>query len=142
MRYMEDLKEMLCDELDKIASKGELTAGTLDTVQKLTHSLKSIDTIMAMEEYGGSYDDMSYEGSYRSYEGGGNRSYERGGNRSGRNGRRDSMGRYTSRSYARGRSRRMYSGDDVEQKITELMNEVEEPQVRQALQKALDKMEE
>lgn len=135
MRYMEDLKEMLCDELDKIASKGELTAGTLDTVQKLTHSLKSIETIMAMEGYGDSYDDMSYEGSYRSY--------ERGSNRSGRG--RDSMGRYTSRSYARGgrgRSRRMYSGDDVEQKITELMNEVEEPQVRQALQKALEKMEE
>lgn len=134
MRYMEDLKEMLCDELDKIASKGELTAGTLDTVQKLTHSLKSIETIMAME--GESYDDMSYEGSYRSYERGGNR----GGSR--RNGRRDSMGRYTSRSYARGgRSRRMYSGDDME-KITEMMDEVEDPKVRQALQKALDKMEE
>jgi len=128
MRYMEELKGMLCDELDKIASKGELTAGTLDTVQKLTHSLKSIETIMAMEGYGDSYD-MDY------------RSYEYG-NRSGRG--RDSMGRYT-RSYARGgrgRSRRMYSGDDIEEKITELMNEVEEPKVRQALQKALEKMEE
>lgn len=132
MRYMEELKDMLCDELDKIASKGELTAGTLDTVQKLTHSLKSIDTIMAMEDYGDSYDDMSYER-------GGNRgSRERG---SYRNGRRDSMGRYTSRGYARGRSRRMYSGDDME-KITEMMDEVEDPKIRQALQKALDKMEE
>lgn len=136
MRYIEDLKEMLCDELDKIASKGELTAGTLDTVQKLTHSLKSVETIMAMEGYGDSYDDWSYEDG--SYERGGNR----GGGRSNRRGR-DSMGRYTSRSYARnGRSRRMYSGDDMEQKITELMNEVEDPKVRQALQKALDKMEE
>lgn len=120
MRYMEDLKEMLCDELDKIASKGELTAGTLDTVQKLTHSLKSIETIMAMEDYSG--DDMSYE---------------RGGNRGRRN-----RGSY--RSYARGgrgRSRRMYSGDDME-KITEMMDEVEDPKIRQALQKALDKMEE
>lgn len=136
MRYIEDLKEMLCDELDKIASKGELTAGTLDTVQKLTHSLKSVVTIMAMEGYGDSYDDWSYEDG--SYERGGNR----GGGRSNRRGR-DSMGRYTSRSYARnGRSRRMYSGDDMEQKITELMNEVDDPKVRQALQKALDKMEE
>lgn len=136
MRYIEDLKEMLCDELDKIASKGELTAGTLDTVQKLTHSLKSVETIMAMEGYGDSYDDWSYEDG--SYERGGNR----GGGRSNRRGR-DSMGRYTSRSYARnGRSRRMYSGDDMEQKITELMNEVDDPKVRQALQKALDKMEE
>ena len=136
MRYIEDLKEMLCDELDKIASKGELTAGTLDTVQKLTHSLKSVETIMAMEGYGDSYDDWSYEDG--SYERGGNR----GGGRSNRRGR-DSMGRYTSRSYARnGRSRRMYSGDDMEQKITELMNEADDPKVRQALQKALDKMEE
>lgn len=134
MRYMEELKEMLCDELDKIASKGELTAGMLDTVQKLSHSLKSVVTIMAMEGYGDSYDDWSYDDG----------SYERGRGRSNRNGRRDSMGRYTNRSYARnGRSRRMYSGDDdVEQRITELMNEVEEPKVRQALQKALDKMEE
>lgn len=133
MRYMEDLKEMLCDELDKIASKGELTAGSLDTVQKLTHSLKSIETIMAMEDYGDSYEDgrsrRSYEGGNRSYEGGGsNRSYRgsyarRGGNRGG------------------GRSRRMYSGDDIEERITELMNEVDEPKVRQALQKALEHME-
>lgn len=136
MRYMEDLKEMLCDELDKIASKGELTAGSLDTVDKLSHSLKSVLTIMAMEGYGDSYDDWSYEEG--SYERGGNR----GGGRSNRRGR-DSMGRYTSRSYARnGRSRRMYSGDDMEQKITELMNEADDPKVRQALQKALDKMEE
>lgn len=129
MRYMEELKDMLCDELDKIASKGELTAGSLDTVQKLTHSLKSIETIMAMEGYGDSYDNMGY-----------GRNYMRGGvnqNRSGRG--RDGMGRYTRSN----RSRRMYSGDDdIEQRITELMNEVDEPQVRQALQKALDKMEE
>lgn len=136
MRYIEDLKEMLCDELDKIASKGELTAGSLDTVDKLSHSLKSVLTIMAMEGYGDSYDDWSYEDG--SYERGGNR----GGGRSNRR-NRDSMGRYTSRSYARnGRSRRMYSGDDMEQKITELMNEADDPKVRQALQRALDKMEE
>lgn len=128
MKYIEDLKEMLCDELDKIASKGELTAGSLDTVQKLTHSLKSIETIMAMEGYGDSYDDMSYDGSY---ERGGNR----GGGRSNRRGR-DSMGRYTSRSYGRnGRSRRMYSGDEYDEVM-------EDPKVRQALQKALEKMEE
>lgn len=125
MKYMEDLKEMLCDELDKIASKGELTAGSLDTVQKLTHSIKSIETIMAMEEYGDSYDD-----GYGSYRRSNKRVY-----RSGRG--RDSMGRYTSNA----RNRRMYSGD-MEEKITELMEETDDPKIRQALQKALDKMEE
>lgn len=126
MKYIEDLKEMLCDELDKIASKGELTAGSLDTVQKLSHSLKSVLTIMAMEGYGDSYDDMSYDGDYER----GNRSYARG--RGGRNVRRDSMGRYSREN--RGRSRRMYSGDEYDEVM-------EDPKVRQALQKALEKME-
>ena len=52
-----DLKDMLCRELEEITRKGELTAGSLDTVDKLTHSIKSIDTIIAMhDKYGGSYD--------------------------------------------------------------------------------------
>ena len=49
------VKDMLCEELERIASKGELTTGTLDIVDKLTHSIKSIDTIIAMEDYEGSY---------------------------------------------------------------------------------------
>ena len=44
MHKMEELKEMLCEELDKITKKGELSAGSLDVVDKLTHSIKSIDT--------------------------------------------------------------------------------------------------
>ena len=61
---MEELKEMLCDELEKIAKKGELTAGSLETIDKLAHSIKSLATIMAMDEY--SEDDGNYDdgGSY------------------------------------------------------------------------------
>ena len=55
MRYMEDLKEMLCEELRDIAQKGELSTGTLDVIDKLTHSVKSIVTILAMEGYDSSY---------------------------------------------------------------------------------------
>ena len=80
MQKMEELKEMLCEELDKITKKGELSAGSLDVIDKLTHSIKSIDTIMAMEEAG-----YSNESGY---------SYARG---RGRNARRDSMGRYSNR---------------------------------------------
>ena len=72
MRYYENLEDMLCNELDKIANQGELTAGTLDTVQKLTHSLKSLKTIEAMDGHSGSYPHY-YGNSYR----------------------RDSMGRYS-----------------------------------------------
>lgn len=88
MHEMEELKEMLCDELEKITRKGELSAGSLDAVDKLTHSIKSIETIMAMNDY--SNEGRSYDGSYnRSY----GRSYARG------NGRRSRD--YSGRRYSR-----------------------------------------
>lgn len=87
MKGMEELRDMLCEELDNIAEQGDITTGSLDIIDKLTHSIKSIDTIMAMEEsysnYSGRYDDYSRRGSYA-----------RG---RGRNARRDSRGRYSSR---------------------------------------------
>ena len=52
MRALHDLKEMLCKELDKIAMKGELTAGGLETAHKLTDTIKNIDKIMMLEEDG------------------------------------------------------------------------------------------
>ena len=65
-----ELKEMLCNELEKVTKKGELSAGSLDIVDKLTHSIKSVETIMAMNGY-----------SHNSYR------------------HRDSMGRYSNRYY-------------------------------------------
>ena len=75
MHKLIEIKDMLMEELEKCANKGELSAGSLDIVDKLTHSIKSIDTILAMEDAGYSYDDYSYG--------------------RGRNARRDSMGRYS-----------------------------------------------
>lgn len=68
------LKNMLCEELEELVEKGELNTSNLDCVDKLTHSIKSLDTIMAMEDsecddeygYSGSrYRDSRYNG--RSY---------------------------------------------------------------------------
>ena len=53
MHKMEELKEMLVDELERLTKKGELTSGGIDVIDKLTHSIKSIDTILAMEGYSG-----------------------------------------------------------------------------------------
>lgn len=68
MDAMQDIKRMLKNELDTVAKQGKLTQGTLDSIDKITHAIKSIDTIKAMEESGysnrGSYE-MSYDG--RSY---------------------------------------------------------------------------
>lgn len=73
MHKLEELKEMLMKELEECTKKG-LSASSLDIIDKLTHSIKSIDTIMAMGDYS-----QDSGNSYR-------RSYRRG---------RDSMGRYT-----------------------------------------------
>lgn len=50
MRAMHDLKDMLCKEINNIAKKGELSAGSLETVHKLTDTVKNIDKIMMLEE--------------------------------------------------------------------------------------------
>jgi len=73
MHKLEELREMLMKELEECTKKG-LSSNSLDIIDKLTHSIKSIDTIMAMGDYS-----QDSGNSYR-------RSYRRG---------RDSMGRYT-----------------------------------------------
>lgn len=101
MHAMEELRDMLCEELEKLTKTKELSAGSLDAVDKLTHSIKSIDTIMAMEEAGYS-NDGSYDNGMHNYSGA-----------RGRNGyaRRDSMGRYSREGRSYGRYSRNYSGD-------------------------------
>lgn len=49
-RTMEDLKEMLCKELDEIAMKGKLVAGDLQTIHMLTDTIKNIDKIGMLDE--------------------------------------------------------------------------------------------
>ena len=101
MHQLYELKHRLCDELKQYGGK-ELSAGSLDVIDKLAHAIKNIDkVIMASEEeeysrrgyaraegasnasntsYRRSYDDGSnaYRGSYADY-----------------SGKRDSMGRYS-----------------------------------------------
>lgn len=113
MHKMYELREMLCEELDKITKKGELSAGSLDVVDKLTHSIKSIDTIIAMEDAGYSSDDYSMRGN----------SYARG---RGNNAKRDSMGRYSSDNYSmRGSRGRNYSYDDEMNNLREQLEDME-----------------
>ena len=115
MHKMKELRDMLCSELEKISKKGELSTGSLDVIDKLTHSIKSIDTIMAMEGYSNDYsNDYSNEGSYAR----------------GRNARRDSMGRYSrdagsygNGSYARGSYEQGYSREareDLEMELRQM----------------------
>lgn len=70
-KSIHDLREMLCEELENVtAQRGSLSTDKLKVIDMLTHSIKSIDTIIAMEESGYSRDypyrgRMSYDdGSY------------------------------------------------------------------------------
>ena len=142
MHDMEKLREMLCDELEKVTEKGELTAGSLDIVDKLTHSIKSIDTIMAMEDGG-----YSSEGGYsgRSYQRGGNRggsshrSYNRGSSYQrgrGSNARRDSMGRYSSDGYSWDDGK-----EDLIEQMRDLAEDAQDSKTKQEIEKLISKME-
>ena len=110
MHEMEELKEMLCDELEKITRKGELSAGSLDAVDKLTHSIKSIETIMAMDGESGR---SSYENYGGNYAGNYGRSYARRGGGRGRS--RD----YSGRRYSRAEGMEMLKNE-----LEELMDSV------------------
>ena len=52
MHKMEMLRDRLCDELDELAGVEKISTSSLDAIDKLTHSIKSIDTILAMEQSG------------------------------------------------------------------------------------------
>lgn len=49
MKYLHELKEKLCEELQEIAEKQDLSAGDLEAVHKLTDTIKNIDKIEMLE---------------------------------------------------------------------------------------------
>ena len=163
MHYMEDLKDLLCAELEDYAEKSKkankMSAGDLEAIHKLTDTVKNILKIDMMESesegysedtdfmgegrmYGTSYDDcMHREGGY---------SYARGR----RYAKRDSMGRYSrdggmsyddDMSYARGGrggNRGGYSREDGKHymmgELERLMEEAEKPAEKEALRRCMD----
>ena len=122
MDYMHELKEKLCDELEEIANKGELGAGDLEIIHKLTDTIKNLDKIGMLEqgEYSRDYSrDYDRESSYRR--------------------RRDSRGRY-SREYREEDYSRDGKGRMVE-KLEELMQEAGSEKERSAIRRLMSQME-
>ena len=128
-----DLKKMLCKELDEVSQKKTLSAGDLEVVDKLTHSIKSLLYIMDMEDN------------------------ERGGYSGAR--RRDSMGRYadgmyyddyssdggySGRRYMDGYSGRRYSYDEgkahMVHEFEKLMEKASTQEEREIIQSAISKL--
>ena len=150
MHYMEDLKDLLCAELEDYADKGKkankMSAGDLEAIHKLTDTVKNILKIdMLEEEMDGYSEDGTYMGEGRiygtSYESGyserGGSSYARG---RGRYAKRDSMGRYSRDDGMRYRGG--YSRDDAKsymiEQIEEMMEEAEKPAEKEALRRCMD----
>lgn len=132
MQKMEELRDMLCEELEKITKKGELSAGSLDVVDKLTHSIKSIDTIIAMEESG--YSKESNRGGRGGYSH--NYMYEDGGSytRGGRGGRGGRTGANQYGSYDDG-------SEMIVRELKDLMNDAPNEHIKMELKKTIQKME-
>ena len=133
MHELYELKSKLCDELKEYGSKGDLTAGSLEVVDKLAHAVKNLDKIIEAYEDEGGYSEgwmpryYYNDGSYADGRG----TTNRGGNRS-----------YRGRSYARRRdSMGRYSRDGMADKLRELMEDAPDDRTREEIRKLADKME-
>lgn len=156
MHYMHDLKDLLCAELEDYAENGKksgkMSMGDLDSIHKLTDTVKNILKIDMLEEESGYSEDGAYMGEGRiygtSYDDGMRRgvgySYARG---RGRYAKRDSMGRYSrDDGYMRrdGRSMRDggYSRDDgkayMMEQLEDMMEDAEKPAEKEALRRCME----
>lgn len=139
MHELKELKEMLCKELKEYGKKKDLTAGTLDVVDKLAHAIKNLDKIIEKEEeYSGDYSSRRYsrEGSSRdsSRDNYARDSYAMDSYARDYSGKRDSMGRYA----------RDYSSRDEEMihKLYEVMDAAPDSATRMEITKLIQKMSE
>ena len=149
MHYMHDLKDLLCAELEDYAEKGKksgkMSMGELDSIHKLTDTVKNILKIDMLEGETGYSEDGAYIGEGRIY----GTSYDRGTSYArgrGRYAKRDSMGRYSrDDGYVRRDGRGMrdgYSRDDgkayMMEQLEDMMEDAEKPAEKEALRRCME----
>lgn len=126
MRTLKELREKFCEELDEIARKGELNAGDLETVHKLTDTIKNIDKICMLEEDGGYSGDGEWA-AHSIYDDG--RTYGGGHSYAGR--KRDSMGRYS----------RDGGKEHMISKLENMMHGTDNERTKEAIKKCISEIE-
>lgn len=114
-KKLENLRDTLCGELEKVARKEEINMSDLDVIDKLTHSIKNLDKVMLgnemIEQYG--YDFPDYSGARRGRDGDSDGRYNEGSRRGRSRDSYDTSYDYSGRSYNRDYSReRGYSGHE------------------------------
>lgn len=123
MKGLYKLRDMLCEELEKFGENGELSAGALETVDKLAHAIKNIDKVLEGEEGYSMGGDWMAGGRYgHSYDSG--QSYRR----------RDNMVRYPRDGYSRGR-------ESMVERMRRMMMEAGNERERDAINRAIQMME-
>lgn len=128
-KAMYELRNMLCDELDELARKGDLGAGDLEIAHKLTGTIKNIDKIEMMEDDGYSRDgDYSRGGDWQA-------------DMRGTYGRGSSYARRGTH-YVRGHYSRADSMEHLREQINDMMRETDDDRVKEALRRAASLMEE
>lgn len=146
---LKDLNE-LCEVIsraiaqanEKIRSAGgKLSAGDAEYVNRLAHTLKSVKSVIRMEEEAEMDDGYSERMYSRGFDRGGSYrgSYGEGGSyaRGRMNARRDGMGRYSRDGGSYGYS----MGGDMVEELRSLMQEAPNDQMRQEMQRLIAKME-
>lgn len=130
MKSMEKLREMLCDEIDKVVDQGELTTGSLESVGKLLDAIKDLDEIV-MNDHDGGYSQRGYGGHIMYYP---SEMYYDGGD----------MGEHSNRNMRSYRNNRYYYDDGKDHMIEQLrhmMDQTSNEKERQAIQKCIRQME-
>lgn len=134
-KAMYELRNMLCDELDELARKGDLGAGDLEIAHKLTDTIKNIDKIEMMEDDGYSRDgDYLRDGDY-------SRGADWRADMRGTYGRGSSYARRGTH-YVRGHYSRADSMEHLHEQINDMMRETDDERVKEALRRAASLMEE
>ena len=132
MKVYDQIKDMLCDELEEIAKKKELTTNSLEVLYKGVDILKDIATIHAMEqeypEHEGYSQGFYGRYPYYMYDEAPTHSYAR---------KRDSMGRY-SKDYEPHHDG--YSRDSMKDELRMMMDRASSDREREAIRKAMDSM--
>ncbi len=138
MRILDHIEDMLCDELEDIVKKKELTSNSLEIIDTSVDVIKDIHTIKAMEQEYPSDDGYSqgYYGRMPIY------MYD-----NGMTGSSYANGT-TGSSYARGRSsntsrgRYNYNGysGDTKDELQRLMDTAKDERDREAIRNALDRL--
>lgn len=128
---MHELKRKLMDELMEYEKKGELSAGSLDAIHKLTDTIKNIDKIELLETDGGYSSGVGtwsargmYDGKMSDYRGDGGESYAKKGQH-----------------YVRGHYSRFDAKEAMLAKLTDMLEMAENDRQRDAIRSCIRQLE-